>query len=607
MKPKTALVLGLFFSSATTSCLKSPTKPNMKAHDKSEDMSGEDIGPGEAEGSNPEPPEVEAGNEIKNGKDSSGYQNLTCSKVETRRGIRAWRRLSNAEIINTAKDVFGVTDAVDFSSLNSDTPKKGLFDTVQTEETFMDLNRLKGYDSFAQEVVKAIDMNRFFPCIATGENCVSQKIAEIGTLAWRRPFTAEDTKLFTDLYKNLIADGATPASTLPYLLQGLILSPDFMYRTELGTINADSEFELTSYEIASALSYLIWRRPPDAQLRSLAEKDSLKTSEAIADEAKRLFASPNAKAAMEDFGDMWFDGKNIVATVKADLKFTTAAKSSMQGEVRAFVANLMLDPEKGTFEELLNASSTPGDASTSFVYGAMPDAGNRIPYREPQRRGILGQAAFLASHAFSDTPNPITRGAFVSKRLLCMEFGMVKNMEIPEQKPGLSNKERFQVHSQNPACSICHAMIDPFGFAMENFDSSGMFRMMDSNKPIVIDSKFRLDDKAVMISTPQELYKAIAQSRQGLECYARQAFRYSFGRMEFVPRMMLGGVTPVDDSVQRKLDQCEIDTVTAQLQSNGGKLQNALIAMISSPAFRLRLKSELPAAKSSLHLSGDAH
>jgi len=538
---------------------------------------------------------------------TSGYTKLMCEMPETRRGIRAWRRLSNQELINTAKDVFGVTDAVDFSSLNSDIPKIGLYDTVQSPETYMDANRIKGYETFALAVANAADMNKLFPCITAGESCISQKIPEIGAMAWRRPLTPDDIKIYVDLYKTLIADGGTPAGALPYVLEALILSPNFMYRSELGEVNANKEFELTSWEMASALSYLIWRRPPDAPLREAAQNNLLKSKDAIVAQAKRLFADPKAKDAMKDFGDMWFDGKNIVAVVKADMRFNTAAKVAMQNEVRDFVANLMTDPDKGTFDELLNASSTPGTATTSFIYGAMPGADGKIQYAQEQRRGILGQAGFLAGHAFSDTPNPITRGAFVSKRLLCADFAVVKAMEVPEAKPGLSNKERFAAHSSHPACAVCHVMIDPFGFAMENFDSNGLFRTTDADKPIVVESKFMLDGKEVSINKPQDLSKAIASSEQGLNCLARQVFRYSYGRMEFVPRMLVGGLAANDQSVQRKLDQCELDTVTAELKANGGKLQNAMISMISSPAFRLRLQGELPMTTTSLQFTGGSH
>ncbi len=609
MKLNFQIALSLVLSSILNSCNAPPTAPSLKENRKNPSPV-KDKGDGDTDGeAGTENPNSGLGEDVKVGASTEDYLNLVCNKTDTRRGIRAWRRLSNVEIANTAKDVFGVTDStVDFGSLIADMPKNSAFDTVQASENFMDINRFKGYVTLAQDISKAIDYSKIFPCKSEGANCLSQKISELGLQAWRRPLTAEDTTLFTELFKNLVSDGVTTDGAFGYVIQALILSPNFMYRSELGVMNDAKEFELSSWEVASALSYLIWRHPPDAQLRELAKGDRLKTSEAITKEAKRLLADPKAKIAMGEFGNMWFDGQQISNTNKADPKFTQAAKDNLQDEVKNLFINTMFDAKNGTFQELLNSKYTPGNATSAFIYGSMPGADGKILYKEEQRRGILGQASFLASRAFTDTPNPITRGAFVAKRLLCVDFGQVPAIPIPELKVGISNKERFAVHSKFAACAPCHAMLDPFGFALENFDINGAFRSMDAGQPISIDEKFTLDGEEVDLHSAADLSKAIGESRQGLECFVRQAFRYTLGRREYAPTMLLGAAPAVKDSVQSKLDSCEIEATTSELQKNGGQLQSAILSLVASPAFRLRLMGQLPDAgtikAASLNLTG---
>lgn len=532
--------------------------------------------------------------ELKGGKNPDDYKNLVCENSATHRGIRAWRRLSNVELVNTVKDVFGVSDKVDWSVLLGDIPKKDAFDTVQAKENFMEGNRLKGYVKFAEGVTADIDMNRIFPCKAEAAACITKRIAELGGLAWRRPLTSEETASFEKLFSTLVLDGVTADQAFPFVVQAMILSPHFMYRSELGKANSDGEYELTPYELASALSYLIWRRPPDAVLRDLAAKGALSTTEAIAAQAKTMLADPKAKIAMGDFADMWLDSKKILNVSKGNMNFTDATKAGLAKEVRDFFVQTMYAEKDSTFKHLLTANYTPATASSQFIYKATPGPDGKTLYAQPERRGVLGQAAFLASHTLADDPNPITRGVFVAERLLCVDFAPPPAVKIPEAKTGLSNKERFRMHSSEPACAGCHVMLDPLGFALENFDVSGIFRTVDQGETIAIKQKLELDKKEVPVTSPQGLSEAIAGSKQGLECFARQTFRYTLGRMEYSKRIILGASSKHEDTVQSKLDQCQIESTTLALQKNGGDLKSAIIELVSSPAFRTRLIGQLP-------------
>lgn len=569
------------------SCNKPPRAPNF--------INGKHVGGGDAlpDGNDPDST-APVGSDLEGGKKPDDYTKLVCDNSETHRGVRAWRRLSNVELVNTVKDSFGAGDDLDWSLLTSDIPKKDAFDTVQAKENFMEGNRLKGYVSFAEGVSAKLDMNKIFPCKAEGAVCVSKRIAELGAKAWRRPLSAEEVTTFEKLFGTLILDGIESEQAFPFIIQAMILSPNFMYRSELGVMNGDGEYELTSYELASALSYLIWRRPPDASLLELAANGALSDSETIAAQAKRMLADPKAKVAMGNFADMWLDSKKILNVSKGNTQFTDTVKEGLSKEVRDFFVQTMFSEKNPTYRNLLTADYTYSNASSQFIYGASPGVDGRTMYAQPERRGLLGQAAFLASHTLAEDPNPITRGVFVSERLLCVDFAPPPAVKIPEAMTGLSNKERFRLHSTNAACAGCHVMLDPLGFALENFDVSGIFRAVDQGEKIDINQKLELDKKEVVVKSPQGLSESIAGSKQGLECFVRQAFRYSLGRLEYSPRVILGASSRHEDTIQSKLDQCQIEKTTLALQKNGGDLKSAIIELVSSPAFRTRLIGQIP-------------
>lgn len=521
------------------------------------------------------------------GMTTDAYAGLTCTNKETHRGIRAWRRLSNIELKNTITDVFGVKDGVDYSSFVNDISKSDIYDTAMVSSNFVSTIRLKGYFTLAESLATKADLTKLFPCLSSGKACVTTTLKTLGASAWRRPLTTEELSSLNGVYDQLITDGYKVDEAARLMIQALVLSQGFLYRSELGEKQDDGAYLLTDWELASALSYATIRTIPDAELKSLAEKNLLRNSDTLIKQATRLLNAPKAKIAWKDFGSMWLESSNILSSEKKQAEFTPAVKNKLSEEIQNFFVDTMFSANKKTYEQLLTASYTVGDSSSSFIYGSTVLDG-KIQYKEIQRRGLLGQAGFLASAAVSDTPNPIKRGVFVLGKLLCSSFAPAPAIVLPAPKSGLSNKELFKQHSQG-GCAGCHKFIDDFGFALENFDEIGKFRDQDEGGAIVINSTVKIDDKDVVIHSPEELSEAIAQSTQGLECFARQTFRYALGRPEYASVPVVGGVAQADKSTESQLDRCQIDALTASMKNNGGDLKTAIIDLVGNPAFRLRL------------------
>lgn len=535
----------------------------------------------------PGPIKADVGSAIGGGKTSSEYLGLSCNDAETHRGIRAWRRLTNVELKTTVADVFGPVEGVDYSEFLSDIPKIEAYDTMVIPSNYVTINRLKSYVKFAESLAQKINIDRLFPCLKEGSSCVSASLPSLGSKAWRRPMQSDEVERLVKLFTTLQADGYSSEASIRMMIQGLVLSQAFLYRSELGDKQEDGIFLLNDWEMASAMSYTLWRRPPDATLNSLAESGSLKDPMIVRQQAERMLADPKAKEAWSSFASMWLEATKIQGMSKSAPEFTSALKQTLSSEMSNFFVDTMFNAEKKTFEQLLTASYTIGDNSSNFIYESTAAAG-KIPFLQTQRRGLLGQAGFLASHALDDAPNPITRGVFVSQRLLCVGFINPPAVKIPEAVQGLSNKERFKQHTAG-SCAFCHKSIDSLGFALENFDQSGKFRTDDAGIPIVVDGSLNLDGFDVAIASADELSTAIAKSKQGLECFVRQNLRYGLGRMEHAPRTIIG--LPLSDkkTVQSELDRCQITAIAGAMAAKNGDLKTAIIELVSSPAFRKRL------------------
>lgn len=520
------------------------------------------------------------------------YLGLQCGDKETHRGIRAWRRLSNIELQNTVDAVFGLREGIDYSSFVNDIPKAEVFDTAMIPSNFVNGNRLRGYLSFAESLAAKVDINKQFPCLGEGEVCIARQLPKVLASAWRRPATDAELQDLQATYSNLLRDGFTNEESARFLIQAIALSQNFLYRSELGEAKG-SEFELTDWELASALSYATVRSIPDAELIRLAENGQLRDSAILRQQAERLLATPAARAAWKDFGSMWLMSDAVLEASKNQPEFNDDLKRKLAAETNNLFIESMFDAgDGGSFGRLLTADYTPADGSSDWIYNSTA-ADGKVRFNEEERRGILGQASFLASGAVTDTTNPVKRGVFIMNRLLCSGFPPAPPVEFPEVKPGQSTKEVFERHSQG-SCAVCHGVIDQFGFAFENFNELGIFREKDGDKAIVIDAKVKIDGQVVAIRSPEEIGQAIANSDQGMNCFVRQTFRYALGRIEYAPVSILGAPAPEATDKQGQLDACQIQNATSAMKAQSGDMKTALLELISSPAFRFRLAGPKP-------------
>jgi hypothetical protein len=425
-------------------------------------------------------------------------------------------------------------------------------------------------------------------------DCARTFITSFGQRLYRRPLTEAETAALELLHAEGAALGDYEGVSL--VLFAMLQAPPFLYRLETeGAARADNpnSFDLTAYEIATRLSYLAWGSGPDQELLGSAASGSLTTSEGIAAELQRLLSDPRAAARQAQFFSEWLETEQL-PTVNQGPDYLAGIASdgladAMREETDQFVRSLAFTGE-GTFRDLMTSNvAFVASPALAQIYGVERSsaADGRIELDASRRAGILTRAALLLSPG--EETSPIRRGAFVRRKLLCdsipppdPEAFPPGAIQPPEFDADTSNRERWTAKTSQGACGGCHALLNPFGFALENYDNIGRYRTSEvivdpstglpvNELPIVADVDAPLDGgELVPVSGGAVgLGAALAASRQAQECFGRQWFRFVSGREE------------TSD------DACVLAEMTEAVAS-GASLRATFERIALSPEFRMR-------------------
>ena len=355
---------------------------------------------------------------------------------------------------------------------------------------------------------------------ATCGDCV----AELGEKLFRRPLTDDEKQKYGSL-------GGKTA------LAAMLMSPSFLYRSELGAPDGHGHYKLTPYEAATALSYTFLGTTPGDDLLEAAKNGELDDAKGIETWARKLIADPRARAQVGEFAAQWTGANNITtADKRADLypDFDAATRQSLLAETRAFAADVVFDGD-GTYASLLTANYTVLDPVAAKFYGMQP---GHAMY-DGTRAGILSHASVLASAAHSDQTSPVKRGLLVRRNFLCEDLPPPppQGGTLPPVDPSATTRDRFSQHSSDPLCHSCHEYIDGVGFGFEHFDPVGRWRDTENGKPVDASGNIEdierigTDTQGAFQSLP-ELASAIATSQAGPACFVRQYLRFSRGHRE---------------------------------------------------------------------------
>ena len=342
------------------------------------------------------------------------------------------------------------------------------------------------------------------PRLAAEESvCATKILSRMARLAYRRPVTKRDVQTLLEFFNTGRHDGGSFDSGIQFALERVLADPDFLLRvhrdptTPKEARQSEAAHRFSDIEVASRLSFFLWSSIPDERLLALAERGQLTNPSVLEQQVRRMLADPRSTDALvNNFAAQWLNLRRVgEVTVDPDRypNYDGSLLQAFQRETEMFVASTLR--EDRSVVNLLNANYTFVNERLARHYGIPGIYGSRfrrvaLP-NHSQRGGLLAQGALLATTSYPDRTSPVLRGKFLLDNI----FGVAVpppppgvDTNLAEDKPGAmpkSIRERLAQHRANPSCASCHSVIDPMGFALENFDVIGGWRTVDeSGKPV---------------------------------------------------------------------------------------------------------------------------
>ncbi|MCB9792573.1 MAG: DUF1588 domain-containing protein [Alphaproteobacteria bacterium] len=441
-------------------------------------------------------------------------------------GPRLLRRLTHAEYDRTVEALLGLPSSWG-AGFAADEAVEG-FDN-DAEALVVSSLLADQYRQAAEALAWEADVEALLPCdpYAIGRaNCAQAFIEDFGLRAFRRPLNETDLERYQALWTAVALDDGINEG-LRWVIAAMLQSPSFLYRSELGVQGQAGQFELSDWELASALSYTLWGAPPDSALLALAEAGELHTRDQLLAEAERMLEDPQALDTAADLVDVWLQLDRLQTVSREGL--SDEVRADMAAETRALVRRVA--EEGGGLSELMFAPYSVMSPALAEHYGLDPaelsDDGT-ITLDGETYGGLLTQGSVLTAHALPTSSSPVHRGVLVRERLLCEELPPPPaNLDTspPEVDPTLSTRERYAQHTTQEECASCHSRIDPIGFGFEAYDGLGRWRATDAGQDV--DATGELD--GVDFDGVLDLSAVLLDDERFRSCYVRTWRRWATG------------------------------------------------------------------------------
>ncbi len=392
--------------------------------------------------------------------------------------------------------------------------------------------------------------DRIFSCYppsgstpAAQAKCAQTIIASLARRAYRRPVTADDTAELFKYYEQGAKEGGFEGGVRG-AVTGILASPFFLYRGERvpAGVAPGNTYAITDLELASKLSFFLWNTIPDDELLRLATAGRLDQPAVLDRQVRRMLADPRSITLADNFLPQWLDMKRLDEIVpdQAVLPYASGRadpRDDFRTELALFADSIFR--EDRSVVDLLRASHTYLNERVALHYGITDVKGDRFRRVElPQsaRWGLLGKGAVLMAAAYPNRTSPVLRGAFILKHIQGVPpANPPANVPTLDEKDigttrALTVREMIAKHRANATCASCHAVMDPLGLALENFDATGKWRDRDRFAGAVIDASGTLPD-GTAINGPDDLRKALLRRpEQFVQTFTQGLLAYATGR-----------------------------------------------------------------------------
>jgi hypothetical protein len=370
------------------------------------------------------------------------------------------------------------------------------------------------------------------------EPCAHKIIGTLARLAYRRPVTEREIEPLMAIYKMGRSDRDFDAG-IERALEALLSSPKFLIRAERepADVKPGAVYRLSDLELASRLSFFLWRSIPDEELLGLAEQGKLSDPTVLEKQVHRMLADRRLTRFLDDFVEQWLQVRNIHSRAPDRRRFPDfdpTLREAMARETELFFEDQVREDRPLT--ELLSANYTFLNERLARHYGINDIYGShfrRVTLTDDRRFGLLGQASILTVSSYEDRTSVVLRGQWILANLLGSPPGdpppganVLKASAVRDGKP-LALRERMEEHRANPVCASCRARMDPLGFALEHFDAVGRWRDNDGGAPI----NSTVEWSGVTIDSPAAIRAALlSRSGEFNRTVIEKLMTYALGR-----------------------------------------------------------------------------
>jgi hypothetical protein len=338
---------------------------------------------------------------------------------------------------------------------------------------------------------------RIFSCrpvrAAEEDACARTIVSTLARRAFRRPVSNAEVTRLLSFYRTGRAKGTFEAG-VQMALRRILASPSFVFRVEEDPAGAapGTIHRLTEVALASRLSFFLWSSIPDDALLDAAAKGQLKTPAGLERQVRRMLADPRAFALVGNFAGQWLhlrNLRNILPNHDEFPDFDDTLRDAFRRETELFVQSIIRDDRNVL--DLLTANHTFVNERLAKHYGIPNIYGShfrRVTLDEDARRGLLGKGGLLMVTSHADRTAPVLRGKWILENVLGAAPppppGPVPPLESSSEAQPRTLRERMEMHRASPSCAGCHRVMDPIGFALENFDAVGTWRTHEAGRPI---------------------------------------------------------------------------------------------------------------------------
>jgi mono/diheme cytochrome c family protein len=491
-------------------------------------------------------------------------------------------------------------DTIDFSGfphidqfiLTGPFKASGVGDTPSRRQIF--ICRPPTADQTSRTLVSSATKSRpSSPAIDASEvGCARRILSTLARRAYRGDVTPKDIETLMTFYTRARSETGRFDGGVEMALRRLLASPKFVFRVEREPENVrpGSVYRLGDLELASRLSFFLWSSVPDEELLRLAERGGLKSPAALEQQVRRMLADPKARALVSNFAGQWLHLRNLRTKVPNSFQFPDFdddLRRAMVSEMELFFTSVMA--EDRNVLDLMTADYTFVNERLARHYGIPGVYGSqmrRISLTTDARRGLLGKGALLMVTSHAHRTSPVLRGKWILENIVG-----VSPAPPPDNVPALSDEEHpnkprsgrevLEQHRANQACASCHRILDPIGFALENYDAVGAWRIRDGGTlGDPIDATGQLVDGTKVDGVVALRQALVRDPEVFVRTMTEKLLTYAVGR----------GLTATDMPTVRK--------ITRDAAPKGYRFSALVLGIVNSPQFGMRLKqADVPPAR----------